>query len=65
MPHVHDVDVTAGATGCPKEVLLDLDDSLRILALLAKDELLDEAVQHVLELPLVVTSVDDVALSLK
>ena len=65
MPHVHDVGVATGAAGGAHKVLLDLDDCLRVIALLAEDELLDEAVKHVLELPLVVTTVDDVALSLK
>ena len=65
MPHVHDVGVATGAAGGANKVLLDLDDSLRVLAFLAEDELLDEAVEHVLELPLVVTAIDDVALSLK
>ena len=64
MPHVHDVGVATGAAGGAHKVLLDLDDCLRVIALLAEDELLDEAVKHVLELPLVVTTIDDVALSL-
>ena len=65
MPHVHDVGVATGAAGGTHEVLLDLDHCLGVLALLAKDELLDEAVQHVLELTLVMTTIDNVALSLK
>ena len=65
MSHVHDVGVATGAAGGANKVLLDLDDGLRVLAFLAEDELLDEAVEHVLELPLVVTAIDDVALSLK
>ena len=63
--HVHDVGVAAGAARGPDQVLLDLDDSLRVLALLAEDKLLDEAVQHVLELALVMATIDDVSLSLK
>ena len=65
MPHVHDVGVATGATGGANKVLLDFDDGLRVLAFLAEDELLYEAVKHVLEFPLVVTAIDDVALSLK
>ena len=65
VPHVHDVGVATGAAGGTHEVLLDLDHCLGVLALLAKDELLDEAVQHVLELALVMASIDNVALSLK
>ena len=62
--HVHDVVVPAGAAGGPDHVLLDLDDGLRVLAFLAEHKLLDEPIQHVLELASVVAAVDDVALSL-
>ena len=65
MPHVHDVGMTTGAARGADKVLLDLDHGLGVLTLLAEDELLDEAVQHVLELALVMASIDDVALSLK
>ena len=65
VPHVHDVGVATGAARGAHKVLLDLDHRLGVLALLAEDELLDEAVQHVLELALVMASIDDVALSLK
>ena len=64
MPHVHDVGVAAGATRGAHKVLLDLDHGLGVLAFLAEDELLDEAIQHVLELALVMAAIDDVALSL-
>ena len=56
--------MAAGAARGAHKVLLDLDHRLGVLALLAEDELLDEAVKHVLELPLVVTTIDNVALSL-
>ena len=56
--------VTTGlATGCQVlAFIVDLDDGLRIVTVLTQDELLDEAIQHVLQLVCIVRSIDNVAL---
>lgn len=44
--------------------ILDVDDSLRVLAVLAKNELADEAVEVVLKLARVVSTIDNPAIVL-
>lgn len=46
-------------------LVVRLDNGLRILAVLAQDELLDEAIEHVLQLGGVVRAVHDVAVILE
>ena len=58
--HVDGEDVAAGLAGGADHVLLDLENGLGVVALLAEDEPLDEAIQHVLHLGSVVATVDDV-----
>jgi len=56
------VDVRALTTGLAVEsdlLILDVDIGLRVLALLAKNELGDEAIQVILELRSIVSAVDD------
>ena len=62
--HVQSEDMTARLARSPDHVFLHFQDSFRIFALLAEDELLDEAIEYVLHLASVVTAVDDVPLSL-
>ena len=64
MAHVQSEDMAARLARSPDHVFLHFQDSLRVFALLAQDELLDEAVEYVLHLASVVTAVDDVPLSL-
>jgi len=61
--HVHGEDVAAGLAAGADHVFLHLDDSLRVLALGAEHKLLDEPVEHVLQLAGVVAPVDDVPLA--
>ena len=64
MAHIQLKMVTTGlATGCQVlAFIVHLDDGLRIVTVLTQDELLDEAIQHVLQLGCIVRSIDNVAL---
>ena len=67
VPHVQlETMSTSLAAGNQDSLLVvRLDHGLRILAVLAQDELLDEAVEHVLQLGGVVRAVHDVAVVLE